>query len=50
MERREQFRCETLAVRAEYEATGLQVTAEAADVWPARLENGEDAEPPKPHS
>jgi predicted transcriptional regulator len=49
-ERREQFRRETLAAWAEYEATGLHVTAEEADAWLARLENGEDAEPPKPHS
>jgi predicted transcriptional regulator len=49
-ERRERLRRETLAAWAEHEAMGLHVTAEEADAWLARLENAEDAEPPKPHS
>jgi predicted transcriptional regulator len=48
-ERREQFRQDALAAWAEYEATGLHVTAEEADEWLARLEAGEDAEPPECH-
>lgn len=48
-ERREQLRQDALAAWAEYQATGLHVTAEEADEWLARLEAGEDAEPPTPH-
>lgn len=48
-ERREQFRQDALAAWAEYQATGLHVTGEEADAWLARLEAGEDAEPPECH-
>jgi predicted transcriptional regulator len=48
-ERREQFRQDALAAWAEYQATGLHVTAEEAEAWLARLEAGEDAEPPECH-
>ncbi len=48
-EKREQFRQEALAAWAEYQATGLHVTADETDAWLARLEAGEDAEPPSPH-
>jgi predicted transcriptional regulator len=48
-ERREQFRQDALAAWTEYQATGLHVTAEEADAWLARLEAGEDAEPPECH-
>ena len=48
-ERREQLRRDTLAAWSDYETTGLHVTAEEADAWLARLEAGEDAEPPAPH-
>jgi predicted transcriptional regulator len=48
-ERREQFRQDALAAWAEYQATGLHVSAEEADAWLARLEAGEDAEPPECH-
>jgi predicted transcriptional regulator len=48
-ERREQLRQDALAAWAEYQATGLHVTAEEADAWLARLEAGEDAEPPPVH-
>lgn len=48
-ERREQVRRDALAAWAEYEATGQHVTAEEADAWLARLEAGEDAEPPPTH-
>ena len=49
-EKREQFRQEALAAWAEYQATGLHVTAEEADAWLAQLEAGEDAKPPSPHT
>ena len=48
-ERREQFRQDALAAWAEYQTTGLHVTAEEADAWLARLEAGEDVEPPECH-
>jgi len=48
-ERRETMRQDALAAWAEYQATGQHVTAEEADAWLARLEAGEDAEPPPPH-
>jgi predicted transcriptional regulator len=48
-ERREQFRQDALAAWAEYQATGLHITGEEADAWLARLEAGEDAEPPECH-
>jgi predicted transcriptional regulator len=46
---RERLRCDSIAAWNEYRLTGLHVTAEEADAWLARLEAGEDAEPPKPH-
>ena len=48
-ERREQFRQDALAAWTDYQATGLHVTAEEADAWLARLEAGEDIEPPECH-
>jgi predicted transcriptional regulator len=48
-ERREQLRQDALAAWAEYQATGLHVTAAEADAWLARLEEGEESEPPTPH-
>ena len=48
-ERREQVRQDALAAWAEYQATGQHVTAEEADAWLARLEDGEDVEPPATH-
>jgi predicted transcriptional regulator len=48
-ERREQLRQDALAAWAEYQATGLHVTAEEADAWLAQLEAGEDVEPPPVH-
>ena len=38
-----------LSAWAEYQATGQHVTATEADTWLARLEAGEDSEPPTPH-
>ena len=34
---------------AEYQATGLHLTFEEADVWLARLEQGQDEDPPECH-
>ena len=48
-ETREQSRQSALAAWAEYQATGLHVTAEEADAWLAKLEAGEDADPPECH-
>jgi predicted transcriptional regulator len=48
-EQREQIRQDALAAWAHYEATGLHVTAEEADAWLAKLENGEDAGAPGCH-
>lgn len=48
-EKREQFRQDALVAWAEYQATGLHVTAEEADAWLAKLEAGEDAEAPECH-
>jgi predicted transcriptional regulator len=45
-ERREQFRQDTLAAWEEFQATGQHVTAEDADAWLAKLEEGETVEPP----
>jgi predicted transcriptional regulator len=46
-EKREQFRQDALAAWANYQATGLHVTAGEADDWLAKLEAGKDAAPPK---
>ena len=48
-EKREQFRQSALAAWSEYQATGLHVTADEADAWLARLEDGEDVESPECH-
>jgi len=46
---REQFRQSALSAWGAYRSTGLHVTAEEADAWLAKLEAGEDAEPPECH-
>lgn len=48
-ERRETLRQDALSAWAEFQATGLHVTAPEADAWLARLEAGEEAEPPPAH-
>jgi len=48
-EETELFRQSAMTAWAEYQATGLHVTAEEADAWLARLEAGEDADPPECH-
>ncbi|MDK2770313.1 MAG: CopG family ribbon-helix-helix protein [Sphingomonas sp.] len=48
-EKREAFRQDALRAWDEYQQTGLHLTLEEADAWLAKLEAGEDAEPPKCH-
>jgi predicted transcriptional regulator len=48
-ERRVAFLRDTLKAWDEYRATGLHLTAEEADSWLARLEQGNDIEPPEWH-
>lgn len=48
-ERRERLRQDALAAWNGYQATGRHATAKEVDAWLARLEAGEDAEPPSPH-
>jgi predicted transcriptional regulator len=49
-ERREQFRQEAIAAWNDYQANGLHVTADEADAWLAKLEDGDDVEIPECHS
>jgi len=46
-EAREDFNRVTVERWAEYQADGKHVTAEKADAWLARLETGEDVDPPE---
>jgi predicted transcriptional regulator len=48
-EKREQLRQDALAAWADYQATGLHITAKEADAWLAKLAAGEHAVPPKCH-
>ncbi|MFT2214225.1 CopG family ribbon-helix-helix protein [Rhizobium giardinii] len=48
-EQRQQMRQDALAAWEEYQTTGLHVTAEEADTWLAKLEAGEDVDPPACH-
>ena len=48
-EKREVFKQEAIRAWEEYQQTGLHVTLEEADAWLAKLEAGENAEPPKCH-
>lgn len=48
-EKRETFKQDALHAWEEYQQTGLHLTLEEADTWLAKLEAGEDAEPPKCH-
>lgn len=48
-EKRETFRQDTLKAWEAYRTTGLHLTGEEADAWLARLEQGNDAEPPECH-
>ncbi len=48
-EKREAFRQEALRAWNEYRATGQLLTMEEADAWLAKLEAGQDIEPPECH-
>jgi predicted transcriptional regulator len=47
---RDQFCRDAIAAWIEYQRTGLHVTFEEVDAWLARLEAGEDTEPPPFHT
>ncbi|MDE1998246.1 MAG: CopG family ribbon-helix-helix protein [Burkholderiales bacterium] len=49
-EKREAFRQDGIQAWNEYQATGMHVTAQEADAWLAKLEAGQDVEPPECHS
>ena len=48
-EKCESFRQDAISAWNEYQATGLHVTVEEADAWLAKLEEGQDVEPPECH-
>ncbi len=48
-EKKESFRQDAISAWNEYQATGLYVTVEEADAWLAKLEEGQDVEPPECH-
>jgi predicted transcriptional regulator len=48
-EKREELRQDALAAWADYQTTGLHLTAEEADAWLAKLETGKRAPIPKCH-
>ena len=48
-EKRERFRQDTLKAWEAYRTTGLHVTTEEADAWLAKLEQGNDIDPPECH-
>ena len=49
-EKRESFKQDALRAWEAYQRTGLHLTLEEADAWLAKLENGEDVEPPECHA
>ena len=49
-ERREAFRQDGVRAWNEYQTTGRHLTAKEADAWLAKLESGEDVEPPECHA
>jgi predicted transcriptional regulator len=48
-EKREVFRQDGIRAWSDYQATGLHVTLDEADSWLAKLEEGQDVEPPECH-
>jgi predicted transcriptional regulator len=48
-EKREAFRQDAINAWNEYRETGLHVTGEEADAWLAKLEAGQDVDPPECH-
>jgi len=49
-EKREQLRQDALAAWADYQTTGLHITAKEADAWLAKLEAGKRSVMPKRHT
>ena len=49
-EKHEELRQSALVAWADYQASGLHATAEEADAWLAKLEAGEEADPPECHA
>ncbi len=48
-EKRDAFRQDGLKAWNEYQANGLHITQDEADAWLAKLEAGQDVEPPECH-
>lgn len=48
-EKRETFRQDGIKAWNDYQATGMHATAEEVEAWLAKLEAGEDIEPPECH-
>lgn len=48
-EKQESFRQDGIRAWNEYQATGLHVTHEEADAWLAKLEDGQNVDPPECH-
>lgn len=48
-EKREAFRQDGIRAWEQYQATGQHVTKEEADAWLAKLETGQEVEPPECH-
>lgn len=48
-EKRETYRQAGISAWESYQSTGLHATADEADAWLRRLENGEEAPPPECH-
>jgi predicted transcriptional regulator len=49
-EKRESLKQDALLVWEAYQKNSLHLTLEEADAWLAKLESGEDVEPPKCHN
>jgi predicted transcriptional regulator len=49
-EKREAFRRDTLKAWEDFRENGLHVTADEANAWMAKLEQGHDVEPPECHA
>ena len=48
-EKREAYRQDGICAWKDYQQTGLHVTQEEADAWQAKLQDGQDVEPPDCH-
>ncbi|NDD11649.1 MAG: ribbon-helix-helix protein, CopG family [Betaproteobacteria bacterium] len=49
-EKRESFRQDTIKAWETFRSTGQHVTADEADAWMSKLEEGHDTEPPECHA